>query len=157
MEIRPFHESDETDVIALWVEVFGYFAPHNDPASIIRHKLAFQRNLFFIARLDGRLVGTVMGGYDGRRGWIYSLAVLPEVRHRGIETSLMRQVERELAILGCPKVNLQVLASNAAMVAFCDGLGYPIEKRISLGKLLGAASDDRAKRASPREEARLDR
>jgi ribosomal protein S18 acetylase RimI-like enzyme len=137
VDIRPFHESDEADVIALWEAVFGYPAAHNDPATVIRQKLAVQRDLFFVARLDGRLVGTVMGGYDGHRGWIYSLAVGPEVRRRGIGTALMRHVERELAGRGCPKVNLQVLASNAATVAFYEKLGYFVEERVSMGKLLG--------------------
>src|SRR4051794_39428901 len=118
LDIRPFQESDEDDVIALWEKVFGYPAAHNDPATVIRHKLVVQRELFFVARLDGRLIGTVMGGYDGHRGWVYSLAVGPEMRRKGIGTALMRHVERELASRGCPKVNLQVLASNAATVAF---------------------------------------
>jgi ribosomal protein S18 acetylase RimI-like enzyme len=137
VDIRPFHESDEADVIALWEAVFGYPAAHNDPATVIRQKLAVQRDLFFVATLDDRLVGTIMGGYDGHRGWIYLLAVGPEVRRRGIGTALMRHVERELAGRGCPKVNLQVLASNAATVAFYEKLGYSVEERVSMGKLLG--------------------
>ena len=68
VEIRSFHESDEADVITLWEAVFGYPSPHNDPATVIRHKLAVQRELLFVARFDGRLVGTVLGGYDGHRG-----------------------------------------------------------------------------------------
>jgi ribosomal protein S18 acetylase RimI-like enzyme len=139
MDIRPFDESDEAEVIALWVGVFGYPAPHNDPATVIRHKLAVQPDLFFVARLDdGLLVGTVMGGYDGHRGWVYSLAVGPSARRRGVGTALMRHVERELAIRGCPKVNLQVLASNEATVAFYEKLGYSVEERVSMGKLLGS-------------------
>jgi ribosomal protein S18 acetylase RimI-like enzyme len=138
MDVRPFHESDEDDVIALWTEAFGYPAAHNDPATVIRHKLAVQRDLFFVATLDNRLVGTIMGGYDGHRGWIYSLAVGPEVRRRGIGTALMRHVERELAGRGCPKVNLQVLATNAATVAFYERLGYSVEERVSMGKILGS-------------------
>jgi ribosomal protein S18 acetylase RimI-like enzyme len=104
---------------------------------VIRDKLSIQRDLFFVATLDDRLVGTIMGGYDGHRGWIYSLAVCPEVRRRGIGTALMRHVERELAVRGCPKVNLQVLSSNAATVSFYERLGYSVEERVSMGKLLG--------------------
>jgi len=137
LDIRPFHESDEAKVITFWDGVFGYPAAHNAPSAVIRHKLAVQRELFFVARLDGRLVGTVMGGYDGHRGWVYSLAVCPEVRRRGIGTALMRHVERELVGGGCRKANLQVLASNAATVAFYVKLGYSVEERVSMGKLLG--------------------
>jgi ribosomal protein S18 acetylase RimI-like enzyme len=140
VDIRPFQESDEAEVIALWEIVFGYPSPHNDPATVIRHKLAVQRELFFVARLDGRLVGTVMGGYDGHRGWVYSLAVGPEMQRRGIGTALMQHVERELSDRGCPKVNLQVLASNAATVAYYEKLGYSVEDRVSMGKLLGPGS-----------------
>src|SRR3954451_9575629 len=136
LDIRPFHESDEAEVIALWEIVFGYPSPHNDPATVIRHKLAVQRELFLVARLDGRLVGTVMGGYDGHRGWVYSLAVAPEARRRGVGTALMRHVERELAARGCPKVNLQILVSNAGTVEFYKKLGYAIEERVSMGKIL---------------------
>jgi ribosomal protein S18 acetylase RimI-like enzyme len=140
MEIRPFHESDRDAVIPLWKDVFAYPAPHNDPAKVIRDKLAFQRDLFLVAILDGAVVGTVMGGYDGHRGWIYSLAVNPEVRRQGIGTALMKHVEEVLAKRGCPKVNLQLLASNAETVAFYRRLGYFVEERVSMGKLLESAT-----------------
>jgi ribosomal protein S18 acetylase RimI-like enzyme len=143
MEIRPFHESDEPEVIALWTEVFGYTAAHNRPEAVIRQKLAVQRELFLVARLDGRLAGTVLGGYDGHRGWVYSLAVPPDLRRRGVGTALMRHVEREMASRGCPKINLQVLATNAATVAFYEKLGYSVEERISMGKVLGRGPGDR--------------
>jgi ribosomal protein S18 acetylase RimI-like enzyme len=139
IEIRPFQESAQPSVVALWTAVFGYSAAHNEPTSVIEHKLAFQRELFFVASLDGHVVGTVMGGYDGHRGWIYSLAVSPEVRRRGIGAALMQHVEIALANLGCPKINLQVVASNAAVVDFYKTLGYAIEERISMGKLAAAA------------------
>lgn len=134
--IRPIEVSDESAVIALWKEVFGYTAAHNDPASVIQQKKTVQPELFLVALLDGVLVGSVMGGYDGHRGWIYSLAVNPGVRRRGIGTALMRHIEQELARRGCPKINLQVSANNAAVVAFYQKLGYAVEERISMGKLL---------------------
>jgi ribosomal protein S18 acetylase RimI-like enzyme len=81
-------------------------------------------------------VGTVMGGYDGHRGWIYTLAVDPAYRRRGIATALVRQVEGLLAERGCLKVNLQVLASNPQTVGFYQKLGYSVEERVSMGKLL---------------------
>jgi ribosomal protein S18 acetylase RimI-like enzyme len=136
VDIRAFQESDEEQVTALWTAVFGYAAPHNQPAAVIRCKRAVQRDLFFVALLDGKLVGTVMGGYDGHRGWVYCLAVAPEARHRGIGTALVDHVETTLRARGCPKINLQVLASNTATVAFYEKLGYSVEERVSLGKVL---------------------
>ena len=129
-------DADEPSVVVLWTDVFGYSAPHNDPASVIRQKLAVDRELFFVATQRGAVVGTVMGGYDGHRGWIYSLAVAPAARRAGIGPALMHHVEQELVWRGCPKINLQVLAANAAVVAFYRQLGYTVEERVSMGKLL---------------------
>ncbi len=140
IEIRLFQQSDEPGVVALWTDVFGYPQARNEPARVIRQKLAFGRELFYVAVLDGRVVGTVMGGYDGHRGWIYSLAVEPAIRRRGIGTLLMRHVEQELACQGAPKINLQVLATNAVTVEFYKKVGYSVEERISMGKLTGASS-----------------
>jgi ribosomal protein S18 acetylase RimI-like enzyme len=134
MEIRVFDESDEQDVIALWSRVFAYREPRNDPARVIRHKIAAQPELFFVAIVEGKTVGTVMGGYDGHRGWIYSLAVDPGHRKQKIGTALVRHVERALENQGCPKINLQVLPSNSATVDFYLKLGYRVEERISMGK-----------------------
>jgi ribosomal protein S18 acetylase RimI-like enzyme len=136
LQIRTYDESDERAVTTLWKEVFAYTTPHNDPARSIRRKISVQRELFFVAQVDGRVVGTVMGGYDGHRGWIYSLAVTPAARRRGIGTALMKHVERELAQRGCPKINLQLLAANAATVAFYKSLGYAVEERINMGKII---------------------
>jgi hypothetical protein len=136
MQIRVFDEADEPAVVALWKEVFAYPEPRNDPAAIIRRKLAAQRNLFFVAVADGKVAGTVMGGYDGHRGWIYSLAVDPAHRRQKLGTALIRHVEKALAERGCPKINLQVLPSNAAAIGFYEKLGYHVEERISMGKVL---------------------
>ena len=136
MEIRTFQESDEQAVIVLWKSVFNYDAPHNDPATVIRRKLDLQRELFFVAVVDGKLAGTVMAGYDGHRGWIYSLAVEPALRLGGIGTALVRRAEQALRELGCLKINLQLVASNAQTIAFYTKLGYSVEERISMSKII---------------------
>ena len=96
MHIRTYLEQDEPDVIALWKQVLPDDAPHNDPATSIRQKLAVDRELFLVAEVAGRVVATAIGGYDGHRGWIYTVAVAPEHRHRGIGSGLVRQVEAAL-------------------------------------------------------------
>ena len=137
MQIRVFEERDQPQVVALWKQVFSYPEPRNDPATSIRRKLDAQRNLFFVAEIDGILVGTVMGGYDGHRGWIYSLAVDPAHRRREVGTALIRHVEKALAEQGAPKVNLQVFPTNSGAIEFYEKLGYRVEERISMGKVLG--------------------
>lgn len=136
MEIRLYEDTDEQAVIGLWNEVLPDSAPHNDPATAIRNKLAVERDLFFVAVVDGAVTGTVMGGYDGHRGWVYSVAVKPEHRRRGIGRALIERLEAALVDRGCMKVNLQVRTSNTQVIAFYQELGYAIEERISMGKRL---------------------
>jgi ribosomal protein S18 acetylase RimI-like enzyme len=136
MTIRPFEESDRAGVIALWTEVFPAPAPHNDPPRVIDQKLALQRELFFVAETSGAVVGTVMAGYDGHRGWLYTVAVDPRHRRRGIGAALVRRAEAALRELGALKINLQVRTSNAGVVAFYEKLGYRVEELLSMGKRL---------------------
>jgi ribosomal protein S18 acetylase RimI-like enzyme len=136
MHIRPYEPGDERAVIALWTAIFADTAPHNDPAASIRNKVAAADGLFFVAEAVGAVVGTVMGGYDGHRGWVYSVAVDPAHRRHGVGTALIRHLEAVLAGRGCLKVNLQVRATNAGVVAFYERLGYAVEDRVSLGKRL---------------------
>jgi ribosomal protein S18 acetylase RimI-like enzyme len=136
LDIRPYRDSDERHVVELWTEVFAYPQPHNEPLGIIRQKVAVDRELLLVATVDDELVGTVMGGYDGHRGWIYSLAVASSWRRRGIGGQLMRHVEGLLAERNCLKVNLQLLTTNAATVEFYQSQGYRVEERISMGKLI---------------------
>lgn len=121
-------------VVALWREVFGYTEPRNDPATAITKKLAQPDGLFLVAAQDETVVGTVMVGYDGHRGWIYALAVAGPQQRAGVGTALMRAAEEALKQRGCLKINLQVLPENAAATAFYRSLGYAVEDRISMGK-----------------------
>jgi hypothetical protein len=136
MEIRPYEDRDEPGVVNLWRTVFGYTEPRNDPARALRQKLSHDRDLLLVAVGDGHILGTIMGGYDGHRGWLYSVAVDPAHRRRGIATALVQHMERRLADRGCPKINLQVFPSNAQAVAFYRSLGFAVEERISMGKVL---------------------
>ena len=77
-----------------------------------------------------------MAGYDGYRGWLYSVAVAPTKRHRGLGSSVVHHAEKALAALGCMKINLQLLATNEATAAFYKSVGYSVEPRLSMGKVL---------------------
>ncbi|MCP4550181.1 MAG: GNAT family acetyltransferase [bacterium] len=142
MDIRPYRESDEEAVAALWREVFSAAPSWNHPETDIQRKLAVQRDLFLVACCEDKLVGTALAGYDGHRGWVYYLAVSPTHRRGGIGRELMAHVEKSLAAIGCPKLNLQVRADNPLVVAFYKKLGYTIEERISLGKRLDVLSTE---------------
>ncbi len=135
--IRQFQDaSDRAQVIELWRQVFGYEDAHNEPSLSISRKLTAGDDLFFVAMQNARVVGTVMAGYDGHRGWLYAVAVHPEQRVSGLGGRLVRAAEDALAKRGCVKINLQLLASNAATAAFYQSLGYKVEPRVSMGKLL---------------------
>ena len=125
-----------SQVIAIWEAVFGYPAAYNAPDVVIDRKIAFD-DLLFVAEEEGEAVGTVMAGYDGHRGWIYSLAVRPDRRCQGIGSLLLATAERALDGQGCTKVNLQILAENAAVCLFYEANGFAVEPRISMGKKLG--------------------
>jgi ribosomal protein S18 acetylase RimI-like enzyme len=136
MEVRPYLGSDQAAVAKLWREVFPDAPTWNIPEADIQRKLAVQPELFLVARIGAELVGTAMGGYDGHRGWVYYVVVSPKHRRQGVGTALMGRVEAGLADLGCPKINLQVRASNHEVVAFYKKLGYQVEERVSMGKRL---------------------
>jgi ribosomal protein S18 acetylase RimI-like enzyme len=135
MQIRPFEESDEDAVVALW-EACGLTRPWNDPRKDIARKLAVQRETFLVGTLEGRVIASVMAGYDGHRGWVNYLAVAPDARLRGCGRRLMEEVERLMHAAGCPKINLQVRAGNELVLAFYRQLGYGDDAVVSFGKRL---------------------
>jgi ribosomal protein S18 acetylase RimI-like enzyme len=132
--VGPYRDAQFEGVRALWEEAFPDDPPHNRAALAIPAKLAVQPELFLTA-LDGEtVVGTVMAGYDGHRGWLYAVAVRRSHRRRGIGALLIREAEARLQALGCGKINLQVRAGNKAVAGFYEALGYAVEPRISMGK-----------------------
>ena len=128
--------SHRSQVIQLWQTAFGYEAAHNAPALAIDRKLAVQDGLFFVAVADHDVVGTILAGYDGHRGWLYSVAVHPSQRKLGLGAALVRHAEQALSARGCLKINLQVTRSNSSVTAFYESLGYVVEPRISMGKVI---------------------
>lgn len=137
---RPFEDGDESAVAALWREVFPDDPPWNEPSLVMEKKRAVQRELHFVALLADEIAGTAMGGYDGHRGWVYAVAVKPAYRRLGVGAALMSRVESALSDRGCLKLNLQVRSGNEAVVNFYQRLGYTVEQRTSMGKLLPPGS-----------------
>ena len=136
MNRRPFDPAtDEAQVIDLWRRC-DLVRPWNDPAKDIRRKLRVRPDLFLVAEIDRRVVGTVMIGYDGHRGWINYLAVDPDHQQQGIGRQLMAEAERLLRAEGCPKINLQVRKGNTAAIEFYRRIGFIKDEAISMGKRL---------------------
>ena len=135
--IRSYSTNDFNDVKMLWQVVFANHERWRAPEFAIPAKMTVQPDLFLVAADGVRVVGTVMGGYDGVRGWFHTVAVLPAYQGRGIGSALLHEAESRLVALGCPKINLQVLPSNSGVVEFYRNLGFVIEDRISMAKPVG--------------------
>ncbi|BDV30263.1 GNAT family acetyltransferase [Microbacterium terricola] len=122
--IRPFALRDTESVITLWQDA-GLTRSWNNPHLDIQRKLAVQPELFLVAADDrDDVVGSVMAGYDGHRGWLYYLASAPTHRRQGIARELVETAEAKLVEMGCPKVQLMVRPGNEATMGFYDALGY---------------------------------
>ena len=135
MTIRRYQPTDEEQVVALW-RLCGLVVPPNDPRQDIERKRQVQPELFLVGIIEERVAATVMAGYDGHRGWLYAVAVAPDRQRQGWGRRMVEEAEARLEALGCRKVNLQVRASNAAVIGFYESLGYAVEERVSLGKRL---------------------
>ena len=133
MHVRPCTSHDRASVIALWERVFPDDPPHNAPAKMFDAKLAMHDDMLLVATDAGTVIGTAMVGYDGHRGWLYTVAVVPEHRRRGTGTALVRHAVGALRAAGCVKVNLQIRATNAAVRGFYEALGFEVEERLSMG------------------------
>ncbi|GGM48248.1 GNAT family acetyltransferase [Microbacterium saperdae] len=142
--IRAFVDSDTEPVVSLWHEA-GLTRPWNDPYLDIARKRAVQPELFLVAVLppgeasdEATVIGTVMAGYDGHRGWLYYLATAESARGRGVARGLVQEAERLLEEMGCPKVQLMVREGNEVVLGFYDALGYERFTVANTGKRLVA-------------------
>ena len=133
LHIRPCTTRDRASVIALWETVFPDDPPHNAPAKVFDAKLAVHDDMLFAATDADTVIGTAMAGYDGHRGWLYTVAVAPGLRRRGVGTALVRHAVAALRAAGCTKINLQIRATNLAVREFYESLGFEAEERLSMG------------------------
>lgn len=135
MHIRSFAINDEQAVIDLWTNC-GLVRPWNNPHLDIARKLSEQPELFLVVEVDGKVVGSVMAGYDGHRGWIYYLAVDPDQRGNSYGRVLVDAAEQLLLQRGCPKVNLMIRNGNERVQAFYRQLGYSTDEVVTMSRRL---------------------
>jgi ribosomal protein S18 acetylase RimI-like enzyme len=134
MKIRPYQTADEAAVIALWQECG--LVRWTDPRKDIARKLKVNPEWFLVGELDGRVMATCMVGDEGHRGWINLLGVAPRYQRGGYGQALVAEAERLMRGVGCVKLNLQVLTSNAKVIAFYERLGFKRDEVVSMGKRL---------------------
>ena len=141
--IRTFRfPEDYRAVYDLWSRAgSGIQLRKSDEPAEIAKKLQRDPDLFLVAEAEGRIVGAVMGGFDGRRGLIYHLAVDHPYRGRGIGKALMAEVERRLAAKGCIRAYLMVTKDNLEVLEYYRRLGWEPMPVVVMGKNLEPAQE----------------
>ena len=136
-DIGPLTEAEIPAATALWVAA-GLTRPWNDAAADARRAVAAPAATIFAARENAVLIGTVMTGHDGHRGWVYYLAVAASHQRRGIARGLMAAAEAWCTAAGMPRLNLMVRAENAPVLGFYAARGYRRSDVVVLQKDLAA-------------------
>ncbi len=136
MKIREFKIDDYPAVRDLW-QTAGLILRPGDELEDVKLKLQRDPDLFLVAERGDEIVGSVIGGWDGRRGWIYHLVVKPEHQRKGIGAGLIREVEKRLVAKAAKKVNAQVYKSNERSSEFFKSIGYEAQRDlVMIGKQL---------------------
>ena len=131
LEIRPCRATECETVLEIWR---AYHAPSvTDRIDEVRRLVENFADHLLVARLDGRIVGTVIAGWDGWRGHLHHLAVLPEFRRQGIARALVTEAERALAGKGAKRISVLAERDNRDAIAFYESLadlGYTLDTRM---------------------------
>ncbi|MHB1317521.1 MAG: GNAT family acetyltransferase [Anaerolineae bacterium] len=138
LRIRPFEMAEYDSVLALWqASAPGIEIRPSDSRAEVEKRCRRDQDLFLVAEREGRIVGVVMGGWDGRRGWIHHLAVAADAQGQGVASALVDQLEDRLRALGCLKVNLLVRRGNEAARSLYMRMGYQeAPSLVAMGKEL---------------------
>lgn len=126
IQIREFDfPSDYQQVYQLWSSIEkGVRIGRSDTPAEIEKKVARDPDLFLVAEFENKIIGSVIGGYDGRRGLIYHLAVSELFRGQGIGSRLMDDVESRLRGKGCLKCYLLVASDNLEVEGYYEQRGW---------------------------------
>lgn len=137
--LRQFQfPEDYPQVLALWETAGpGIHVRRSDRPAEIEKKLQRDPDLFLVAEMDGQIIGAVMGGFDGRRGLVYHLAVAQAYRHSGLGAALMNELERRMKTKGCIRCYLLVTKDNQDAIRFYEQSGWECMDLHIFGKDLG--------------------
>ena len=126
VQVRAFRFPDDYQpVYQLWQDAGeGIHLQRSDEPDEIQKKLQYDPDLFLVAEVEGRIIGTVLGGFDGRRGMVYHLAVEKAYRRQEIGRLLMEELEKCLRAKGCIRYYLLVTRDNAEAIAFYENQGW---------------------------------
>ena len=134
VNIREFHfPNDYAPALKLWESIeVGIHVGRSDTPEEIQKKLNRDPDLFLVAEQNKEIIGTIIGGYDGRRGMVYHLAVHETARDQGVGAALLNEVEKRLQAKGCLKCYLLVLADNEHAAQFYENRGWQDMKDIRI-------------------------
>lgn len=135
LNIRPYQSEDEEQVVELWQDCC-LVVPHNNPQRDIWLKMQVQPELFLVGLFGSQVVASIMAGYEGHRGWLNYLAVLPAHQRQGIGRRMVEAATAKLEVMGCPKINVQIRTSNTEVIEFYKRLGFTMDDVVSMGKRL---------------------
>ena len=133
--ITIFEDKHRTQVIDLWKKC-NLIKSWNDPNKDIDRKLKVNDNLFLIVEFNKVIIGSAMIGYDGHRGSLYYLAVDPKHLRKGVGEMLMKEIEKKLIEVGCPKINIFIRNSNVEVKEFYQSIDYKEQDCLVYGKRL---------------------
>jgi ribosomal protein S18 acetylase RimI-like enzyme len=123
--LREFRIEDYDNVTLLWDEAGLPYRPQGrDSRKRIEKELKFGRSIFLVAETEGRVVGSIIGTHDGRKGWLNRLAVAKEYRRTGLGNRLVKEAERRLNALGLDVIACLIEADNKISMKVFTRLGY---------------------------------
>jgi len=124
VEILPMAAGDHAEVVTLWERCEGIGLSEADGPTSIEQFIERNPGMCFVARDEGALVGAVLCGHDGRRGYIHHLAVAESYRRNGLGSSLTERCLDELRALGIAKCHLFVFRGNQSALDFWRKAGW---------------------------------
>jgi len=121
--VREMTQEDYQAARALWTAC-GLKLGEADSREGIARLLEANPGLSFVVERKGEVIGSVLGSFDGRRGWVRHVAVLPRFQGRGIGAALLTRLEEAFKARGITQIHLHVPVDNASVTAFYERLGW---------------------------------